>query len=161
MIENLPIKVDEVGRIVIPKKIRQRFDIKTNDYLLLTATLKEIIIKKEDNDLKYKNLLTKLERINSTFSFDIIVIKNNIITYTTPCYSNLKNKKIIKFFEKKLADQTLVFSTNTLIAENIYLKNPHYYCAISLENYTEVLIFLIFKRLEEKLLVETIFRLLL
>ena len=70
MIENLPVKVDDVGRIVIPKKIRKRFAIKTNDYLLLTATLKEIIIKKEDNDIKYKKLLTKLEEVSSTFSFN-------------------------------------------------------------------------------------------
>lgn len=157
MIENLPVKVDDVGRIVIPKKIRKRFAIKTNDYLLLTATLKEIIIKKEDNDIKYKKLLTKLEEVSSTFSFDIIVVKNDIVTYTTSSYNSFKNQKIAKSFEK--SPKEIVFSKSTLLLENIYLQTPHCYCAISLESYSEVLIFLIFKKITEKSFAETILKL--
>ena len=66
MIENLPVKVDDVGRIVIPKKIRKKFNIDPNDYLLLTTTNHEIIMKKENIDLKYKNLLEKLKYINKS-----------------------------------------------------------------------------------------------
>lgn len=160
MIENLPVKVDDVGRIVIPKKIRKKFNIDPNDYLLLTTTNHEIIMKKETNDLKYKNLIEKLKYINKTFNFDIIMINNRTISYTTENYFYLEKLKTAKELEEKTLKNNIIFAKNTNLTKGISLQKPHYYGAVYLENYSSILVFIIFSDDKNKELAKTTLKLL-
>lgn len=160
MIENLPVKVDDVGRIVIPKKIRKKFNIETNDYLLLTTTNHEIIMKKENTDLKYKNLLEKLKYINKTFNFDIIMINNRTISYTTENYSYLRKLKTTKELEEKALKKNIIFAKNTNLTKGINLQKSHCYGTIYIENYSNIIVFIIFYDDKNKDLAKTTLKLL-
>ncbi len=160
MIENLPVKVDDVGRIVIPKKIRKKFNIDPNDYLLLTTTNHEIIMKKENTDLKYKNLLEKLKYINKTFNFDIIMINNRTISYTTENYSYLRKLKTAKELEEKVLKKNIIFAKNTNLTKGINLQKSHCYGTIYIENYSNIIVFIIFYDDKNKDLAKTTLKLL-
>ena len=160
MIENLPVKVDDVGRIVIPKKIRKKFNIETNDYLLLTTTNHEIIMKKENTDLKYKNLLEKLKYINKTFNFDIIMINNRTISYTTENYSYLRKLKTTKELEEKALKKNIIFAKNTNLTKGINLQKSHCYGTVYIENYSNIIVFIIFYDDKNKDLAKTTLKLL-
>lgn len=160
MIENLPVKVDDVGRIVIPKKIRKKFNIDPNDYLLLTTTNHEIIMKKENTDLKYKNLLEKLKYINKTFNFDIIMINNRTISYTTENYSYLRKLKTTKELKEKVLKKNIIFAKNTNLTKGINLQKSHCYGTIYIENYSNIIVFIIFYDDKNKDLAKTTLKLL-
>ena len=58
MIDDLPVKVDYAGRIIIPKKVRERLNINKNDNLLLSLENDKIVLKK--SSFSISKLLDKL-----------------------------------------------------------------------------------------------------
>ena len=46
------VRVDQKGRIVLPKNIREYFSIKEGDELIITIRKDEIVIKKQENPFK-------------------------------------------------------------------------------------------------------------
>ena len=73
MIENLPIKIDEVGRIVIPQKVRKKYDIKKGCIFSLILNEKSILLTKQNNDTEFNKLLAKIHKIEKLYNFDIIL----------------------------------------------------------------------------------------
>jgi len=139
-------KVDELGRIVIPKKIRKQFDIKDNEILIMSTTEDKIILKKEiEEDKEFKKLLEKVSLIKENFDIDFLIANDYKIIYTTENYKEYINIKIGK---KTIKDIT--YSDKTKITNNIYLTAPHYYCSISFDKYTNGKIFVIFKEETKK-----------
>ena len=55
MIENLPLKIDEVGRVVIPKKVRIKYELKKDSFLLLKPQEKSILFIKQNKENKINN----------------------------------------------------------------------------------------------------------
>lgn len=84
MIENLPIKIDSVGRIVIPTKVRELYNIKKDSILYIEEYKNEIILIKDTKDEIIKKL-KKLEKHGLSF----ILKEQNKTLYT----SENKNKK--------------------------------------------------------------------
>lgn len=50
MIENLPVKIDEAGRIVVPTKIRKKYNIQKNDLLILKTNENSFQLIKDDQE---------------------------------------------------------------------------------------------------------------
>jgi len=84
-------RIDELGRIVIPKEIRKLYKINNFDELELTTGDNKIVIKKSIGLNLYKEKIKKfLNIINKICDFNIIVSENDIIVEST--YDNLRGK---------------------------------------------------------------------
>lgn len=147
MIENLPIKIDEVGRVVIPKKIRKKYDIKKDSFLLMIPEEKSILFTKQNKELELTKLVNKFNKIETLYNFDIILLNKEKILYTSQKYEFLKDpkrkEKIVKVItEGKENDKYDVKKlTNS--------SDPYYYSLINFDNYTKYLIIIFYK--DEKL----------
>lgn len=77
-------RIDELGRIVIPKELRNNFKIKDFDELELYIENDSIIIKKSLGIENYKNVIDDLLKLIKYFvKFDILITdKNKIISST-------------------------------------------------------------------------------
>lgn len=129
MIENLPIKVDDVGRIVIPKKVRKELNININDILLLSTNNEKIELTKKENE-EEKNLLKKVKNIYKQTNLNIFLLKENKTIYSS------KKEKLLK--EKQ--DNGYKYKT----------KNPYIYCEIKLNNYTKYELLITYENKEEE-----------
>lgn len=99
-------RIDELGRIVIPKEIRKTFRIKEGDSL-------EIYIENDENIiLKKHSILNKMEDFaqnftDSIYSFIkhniIITNKDNIIAISGPLKKEYINKSISKYLEDTIS----------------------------------------------------------
>lgn len=83
MVEKTQIKIDDSGRIVLPKLVRNKFSLEKNEYLTLETDEEKIILKKNKVQEKYKNIINKLDYINKKYNLSLIMMDNNEIIYTT------------------------------------------------------------------------------
>ena len=142
-------RIDELGRIVIPKEIRKIYKINNYDELELSAVDDKIIITKSIGIKEYKDKIKKyLSLIKKLSSYDILIIENNNIIESTydnlygnlniESYENCNNikKKIIIndkeisgyiFFDKIILDSNLLgyilFINKESFTDNNLLKN--------------------------------------
>lgn len=145
MIENLPTKVDDVGRIVIPKKARKILNIQYNEELLLTVKKNKIELRKQENDKELNIIKEKIKKIEENYDIDFLVAADSKIIFTTKNYEQYQNKELIN--EKK---SNITYSENTKLTKEDILKIPHYYSILSFDDYTEGQIFVIFENEENK-----------
>ena len=75
MFENIPVKVDSVGRMVIPKNIRKMYNIDKNSLLFLSLERDQILFIKDESQQKLNSLLEKLTRLEK-HNFCFVVMKN-------------------------------------------------------------------------------------
>ena len=91
-------RIDELGRIVIPKEIRKQYKINNFDELDLVTIDEKIIITKSIGIGEYKNKIKKyLSLIKELSSYDILIIDNNSIIEST--YDNLHGYLNIESYE--------------------------------------------------------------
>lgn len=138
--ERTQVKLDDFGRLVIPKSIRKKFMLKENEFLLLESDEEKIILKKKVVSLKYKRLIKKLEFLSDKYNLSLVMIDNNEVIYTTFKFDYLLNKKI----DKKVFDcEGFNCSDNTKITKNDVLNINHYYFPIYVDSYTKCLLFVV------------------
>lgn len=137
--ENLIVKVDDVGRIVIPKKVRKQLDINYNDLLLLSMIEDSIVMKKDKKSKDLNKLIDKINIIKEKFDFDFLIANDYKIVYSSFDLEEFENLKI-----DKLEVEDVVFSNTTKLSKDYVLTKPHYYCSLSFDNYTNGKLFLIF-----------------
>ena len=98
MIKNLPIKMDEVGRVVIPKKIRNIWNINNKDYLYLTFKNDNILISKQSSDSSLDKLIKKVRVIENIFKVSVVIAESNKVVWTSEKYEEkggIEIKKVI------------------------------------------------------------------
>ena len=89
-------RIDELGRIVIPKEIRKSYKINNFDELELRTLDDKIIISKSLGLKLYKEKIKKyINLINKVCNFNLIVIENDIIIEST--YDNLNRKISVNY----------------------------------------------------------------
>lgn len=115
-------KIDELGRVVIPKEVRNKLNIQDNENIIINSDNKSINISKysylDKNNLFLIDLCDLLADIYSVdvelFDRDKIIfsnnknnyrfilekdlIKNSVVVGNIKFYSNEQDSKIIKFF---------------------------------------------------------------
>ena len=81
-------RIDELGRVVIPKQIRNTLKIDDFDELDIIIQSDSILLKKTNELYCYKDKLNRLlEFIKKFFDYDICIInKNNIISTTSDSF---------------------------------------------------------------------------
>ena len=121
-------RIDELGRIVIPKSARESLRIKNGDSLEIYIENENIILKKHStlNELEEMSIVIKKVLKSLTKAEIIITDKDKIITATSSTY---QNKKISNELVKILEERNIIIKENINIIdeieeESIYLINP-------------------------------------
>ena len=85
-------RIDDLGRVVIPREIRKQFLIKEGDQLEIFVNKDEIILKKYDVSIGMKELVRRLDDEFSDVKGDMETeIANNIYKHISALKDNLKN----------------------------------------------------------------------
>lgn len=137
--ENLFVKVDDVGRIVIPKRVRTQLGIENNELLLLTRRDDMIIIEKEDKSTDLDKIRDKAQTLSNKYGLDFLIANDYKIVFATNEYKKYENIRVNNEVVEKI-----VFSNNTVIAKDVVITKPHYYCSLSFDNYTNGKLFVVF-----------------
>ena len=153
MIENISVKVDDVGRVVIPKKVRKELNINIDDILLLSVKNNKIEMEKRENNDKLELLIRKLELLIKDYKIDIVLTNNSKVVFTNiegledqKVHNNIKKTEINKFMK----------SDKTLLTNDYSINTSHYYCSFYLNVYTKYNLFLIYKRSNDEKIVKAI-----
>ena len=141
MIDNLPVKVDYAGRIILPKNVRNKFDIKENDRLLLSSDRDKILLKKDTFNKNFLKLIEKLEYLKDKYIIDYLLTDKRTIVKTSEKYNNYLGKQI----DKTIVDDIkgIEYSNKSVLNKSLNIETPHYYCFLSVDSYTNGFIFII------------------
>lgn len=97
-------RIDDLGRIVIPKEIRKSFKINEGDSLEIFVDNNQIILKKYsllDNMVIMANKL--VESVKATYRKNILITdKNNVIACSNELSNNYLNSELVNSIKDKL-----------------------------------------------------------
>ncbi len=124
-------RIDDLGRIVIPKEIRKTLKIKENESLEIFINNDEIILKKfsnmNDMDKIFKDYINVLKDI--TGNNVIITDREKIIACPENKNTDLLNKEISEYLDNILNSRNSVLSNdmkNINLTQDINVKNNYY-----------------------------------
>lgn len=122
-------KIDELGRIVIPKEIRKNLGIRDGETLEIFTSEDSIILKKYFEVRKYEDLSSKLcELIKNIYNVDLIITdREKVITASNK--DIVENTKLNnKFLE--LIDNREMFISKELLTINLGIDIIGYFTII-------------------------------
>ena len=109
-------KIDELGRIVIPKEIRRNLGIRDGENIEILIDNDNIILHKHSQIYKYEQITSKLcNTVSSIIDADIIITDRERIVATTDKYSTLIDKRI----DQKLI--TLIDNRESLVKNDEFV----------------------------------------
>lgn len=99
-------RIDELGRIVIPKEIRKSLKIKEGESLEIIVNEEQIILQKHDVfNSDDKNITNLIEALNKTFKIDVIITDRNKVINVTDNLKEYVDKEISDFVNKLLNER--------------------------------------------------------
>ena len=114
-------RIDELGRLVIPKEIRKNLKIKDNDQVEITVIDNKIILNKHDNIEKDRIISIILNSLKKEINKNVLITsRDNIIDYS------LINKEIINDLSLNSNMMNIIENRNSII--NIHDKE--YICSV-------------------------------
>ena len=122
-------KIDELGRIVIPKEIRKNLGIRDGEALEIFTSEDSIILKKYFEVRKYEDLSSKLcELIKNIYNVDLVITdREKVITSSNK--EIVENTKLNnKFLE--LIDNREMFISRELLTINLGIDISGYFTVI-------------------------------
>ena len=122
-------KIDELGRIVIPKEIRKNLGIRDGETLEIFTSDDSIILKKYFEVRKYEDLSSRLcELIKNIYNVDLVITdREKVITSSNK--EIVENSKLNnKFLE--LIDNREKFITKELSTKNLGIDISGYFTII-------------------------------
>ncbi len=122
-------KIDELGRIVIPKEIRKNLGIRDGETLEIFTDENGIILKKYFEVRKYEDLSTKLcELIKNIYNVDLVITdREKVITSSNK--DILENTKLTNNF-LELIDNREMFISRELSTMNLGVEISAYYTIV-------------------------------
>ena len=121
-------RIDELGRIVIPKDIRKDLRLLNNDLVEIKVENDLIVVKKKKENDKYIELCNKI--INNLYK----IIKNNIIItnkdivleYKGDKKYNIKNERLTNNIINKIINRNIINEYGNLDITNSLSINKYY-----------------------------------
>ena len=106
-------RIDDLGRIVIPKEIRKNINIKENDSLEIFIDGENIILKKYSNLSKVEKLFNKyINILNEITSNSVIITDREKVLATTKKEEKLIGKEISAYLDNILESRNKVLSND-------------------------------------------------
>ncbi len=111
-------RIDDLGRIVIPKEIRKIYDIQDGEVLEIYTEQDKIVLKKFSSLLNKKWLMEIiLKQLTNIYKVDVLLVdRNDLIISTNKTFNALLDNKEIKNMNDK----------NTSIPIEIYYNDLEY-----------------------------------
>lgn len=125
-------RIDDLGRIVIPKEIRKNLKIKENEVLEIFINNDEIILKKFSpfNDSE-KVLSDYIKVINDMTGNDVIITdRDKVILSSKRLEEKLLNKKLSEYVNDLIENRSIFLSNDMKSIEVIYnekIKQNYYF----------------------------------
>lgn len=125
-------RIDDLGRIVIPKEIRKNLKIKENEVLEIFINNDEIILKKFSpfNDSE-KVLSDYIKVINDMTGNDVIITdRDKVILSTKKLEEKLLNKKLSEYVNDLMENRNTFLSNDMKVIEvidNEKIKQNYYF----------------------------------
>lgn len=116
-------KIDELGRIVIPKEIRNNLKIKDNEAVEIYVEEDKMILQKYNQMLSYEDKCNKLINIfDKVFNLNIIITDTSKVLFLSKnCDSKFLNNEITKEFQNLIKERKIIINKEI---ENLkWLKN--------------------------------------
>ena len=114
-------RIDELGRLVIPKEIRRNLKIRDNDQLEINVIDNKIILNKYENPSKDNIISILLSSLKKLFNCNVLYTNIDIIID----YTLLNNKKIIN---KELNEDivNIIEKRKIVILDNYIIDDSSY-----------------------------------
>ena len=121
-------KIDELGRIVIPKEIRRNLAIKDGEEMEIYIDENSIILKKFQLLLSFKELVRDYVNIfNKIIPISLLITdRESIILVNKNEYKDIEHKKISSNLSKIFDERKDGVGLNLNVSENIVIKGYYY-----------------------------------
>ena len=121
-------KIDELGRIVIPKEIRKNLGIKSGEEIEIYIEENNIILKKFHRLLNFKELVGNyVDLFNKILPISLIITDcESIILTNKNEYKIFESKKISLSLSKTFEERKDVIGVNLNISDNEIIKANYY-----------------------------------
>jgi AbrB family looped-hinge helix DNA binding protein len=97
-------KIDELGRIVIPKEVRKKLGIQDNENIMINFDDKNILISKYSYIDNYLSYVTKLSDLVS----ELYKVELNIYDRTSLIYSNHSDINLVKEYNQDVISNSII-----------------------------------------------------
>lgn len=132
-------RIDDLGRIVIPKEIRKNLKIKENEVLEIFINNDEIILKKFSHFNESEKILSDyIKVINNMTGNDVIITdRDKVISSTKKLEEKLLNKKVSEYINDLIEDRNIFLSNDMKgieVIENEKIKQNYYFIPLIIDS---------------------------
>ena len=120
-------KIDELGRIVIPKEIRKNLNIRNGEDVSIFVKDNMIVLKKYERALTIKEISHKYINAFKKINDDVILIsdKNSIISSSNLEYIDKKiDTKIFNLINERKSEEGTVLNLGGEVINSAYIVSP-------------------------------------
>lgn len=120
-------KIDELGRIVIPKEIRKNLNIRNGEDVSIFVKDNMIVLKKHERALTIKEISQKYINAFKKINDDVVLIsdKNSIISSSNFEYIDKKiDNKIFNLINERKSEEGTVLNLGGEVINSAYIISP-------------------------------------
>ena len=120
-------KIDELGRIVIPKEIRKNLNIRNGEDVSIFVKDNMIVLKKYERALSIKEISQKYINAFKKINDDVVLIsdKNSIISSSNLEYIDKKiDTKIFNLINERKSEEGTVLNLGGEVINSAYIVSP-------------------------------------
>ena len=115
------LKVDDTGRIIIPKKVRDKYGMKCNDVLLLSMCDDGFTLRKEFLGCDLKILIEKISFLENKYNVKMILTDNERVIYETNDIYGIRDKQISKEISNVISDGKKIMVNSLKITNEVII----------------------------------------